>query len=95
MNATYIRPNITILARQCADRGCLRAAGQRDDLLNLRFKFRSGEFTAVLVRERHLEELVLPDKDNVVMGCWVKLVGFVGWLDRVAARMEAGSIMSG
>lgn len=90
MKATYICPGITVLARQCADRGCLRAAGQSDDLLNLHLEFCSGQFAAVLVRELNLVELVLSDKDDVVMRYRVKLVGFVGWLDRVPARMEAG-----
>lgn len=60
---------------------------------NVHLQLRFAELDAV-VREGNLEELVLPNKYNVVILCWVKLVRGVCWFGGIPRGMEPVQRMS-
>lgn len=65
--ATYIRPSITILARQCTNRRNLVFACELNDFLDLRLELCCGQFASSGICEGNCEEFVLPDKDDVIV----------------------------
>ena len=89
--ATHVCPDVAVLRGERADRDRLLIARQLDDLLDLHLKFCRRELAADLIREWDLEELVLADKDNMVVPCRVELLRGVCRLGRVPTRVEAES----
>lgn len=64
----YLCPHITVLGRQRTNGNRALTARQRNDFLNLRLQLRRTELSTISIRERNLEEFVLPHEYDVIMG---------------------------